>query len=88
MVAWQSRTAGRMNGGANRPLEMIGEYPAASMVVLFSVGLGLGLVVGHALSESLADGSRRRDSLVQKLTCQIRSVLKQTLPENIWRQLS
>ncbi len=88
MVARQTPTASRMNGGATRYPETIGEYPAAAMVVLFSVGLGIGLVVGHAISESLTDESRPSDSLVQKLTCQIRNALKQALPENIWQQLS
>lgn len=89
MVARQSRTGSRTNGGvAARSTEMIGDYPAASMVVLFGVGLGVGLVVGHAIAESVTHEPARHDSLVHKLTCQIRHALKQALPESVWQQLS
>jgi hypothetical protein len=87
MVARQTRARPSFNGGRlSDPAEMIAEHPATSMVVLFGVGLGVGLVVGHAICESMR--TERSDSLLNKLSCQIRDTLKQALPEGVWQHLS
>ena len=86
MVARHTRAQPGANGGrTSNPAEMIADHPATSMVVLFGVGLGVGLVIGHAICESTRTQS---ESLVHKLSCQIRDTLKQALPEGVWQHLS
>ena len=46
------RGASAANEVLNRPVEMVQEYPLSSMLIVFSAGLGLGVVIGQALIPS------------------------------------
>lgn len=41
-----------MNEAMSRPAEMVQEYPISSMLVVFGVGLGVGVVASQALLPS------------------------------------
>lgn len=91
MVARRTSSRMQSNGGTSyqaEVAEMIGDYPAASMVVLFAAGVGIGMIAGHAISESLHRSFTPDESLTHKVACQIRSALKQALPENVWHYLA
>ena len=46
------RASSAANEVLNRPVEMVQEYPLSSMLIVFSAGLGLGVVIGQALIPS------------------------------------
>ena len=46
------RGSSAANEVLNRPVEMVQEYPLSSMLIVFSAGLGLGVVIGQALIPS------------------------------------
>jgi hypothetical protein len=46
------RARATMNEAMSRPTEMVQEYPISSMLVVFGVGLGLGVVASQALLPS------------------------------------
>jgi hypothetical protein len=41
-----------MQSMLRQPGELVGEYPASSVLLVFGIGLGVGFVIGHALCES------------------------------------
>jgi len=89
MVAQESRFRSSRNGGsAARAREWVEDYPATSVAVLFGIGVGVGLMLGHTIAESTGHHMFHQDTLTEKLTCQIRDVLKNSLPEGISRYMS
>lgn len=46
------RAASAAKEALARPAEMVQEYPLSSMLVVFSVGLGIGVVIGQSLIPS------------------------------------
>jgi hypothetical protein len=46
------RTMEAMREAASRPTEMVREYPMSSMMLVFGVGLGLGVVLSQAILPS------------------------------------
>ena len=72
------------NGGAPaRPGALMEEYPFASVTVMFGLGLGTGFVLGHTLAEASGRKMFQESTLAEKLTCQIRDALKNSLPEQL-----
>jgi hypothetical protein len=59
------------------------QFPFASVTVMFGIGLGVGFVLGHTLAEAAGRKMFHEDTLAEKLTCQIRGVLKNALPEQL-----
>jgi hypothetical protein len=56
--------------------------------VVFGIGLGIGFVLGHTIAEAAGRKMFHEDSLTEKLTCQIREVLKNALPEQFSQYMS
>jgi hypothetical protein len=89
MVAERMRRRPSKNGGSRpRPTEWVEEYPFASVTVMFGIGLGVGFVLGHTLAEAAGRKMFHEDTLAEKLTCQIRDVLKNALPEQFSQYIS
>lgn len=72
----------------HRTNEWVGEHPLTSVTVMFGIGLGIGFVLGHTIAEAAGRKMFHEDTLAEKLTCQIRDVLKNTLPEQFSRYMS
>lgn len=88
MVAEQSRFRSTPQSALNRPSEVIDEYPMTSMLVLFGVGLGVGVLLAGTCGDKIAQGLGREESYLEKLTCQIRDVIRQSLPDELRRSFS
>ena len=89
MVAEETRTRSSQNGGpAARTSEWVGENPFTTVSVLFGVGVGVGLMLGHTLAEAAGRRLIHHDTFTEKLTSQIRDALKNSLPAGISRHLS
>jgi hypothetical protein len=89
MVAERMRRRASHKGGPRpNPTEWVEEFPFASVTVMFGIGLGVGFVLGHTLAEAAGRKMFHEDTLAEKLTCQIRDVLKNTLPEQFSQYVS
>ncbi len=63
------------------------ESPFQSVTVLFGLGLAVGFMVGHTIAESVGGRLMHHDTFTEKLTCQIRDLLKTNLPEGLARHV-
>ena len=89
MVAEQMRRRSSRNGGSStRPMELVEEYPFTSVTVMFGIGVGVGLILGHTIAEAAGRKMFHQDTLAEKVTCQIRDVLKNALPQSLSRHMS
>ncbi|MGQ0634195.1 MAG: hypothetical protein ACT4QC_06280 [Planctomycetaceae bacterium] len=77
----QRRT--QVANGAPSLEEFVDEYPLSSMLALFAAGVGVGVVVGHALCEPMHRAFERDDSLRR----QIARFFEKSLPEAVARHL-
>jgi len=64
------------------------ENPFTSVAVLFGLGVGVGVLVGHVIAESAGRTLFHEDTLAEKLAGEIRKVVKRTLPTGISRHVS
>jgi len=72
------------------PTEFVQEYPASSVLVAFGIGLGLGVIVGHSLSESMTPSSGTRRNVERSMESfgrQVCDALRSSLPESVSRHL-
>ena len=68
--------------------EWIEENPSSSMTLLFGVGVVAGLLLGHTLAEAAGRKLFHEDTMTEKLTGQIRDLVKSHLPSSVSRHLS
>ncbi len=88
MIAKHTRFRASRNGGTSRPAEWVVEYPFASMTAIFGIGVAVGLILGPVLADAAGRKLSRHDTLTEKLTCQIRNILKSALPEGMTGRIS
>jgi hypothetical protein len=70
----------RQRGPTPQATDWVEEYPFASVAVMFGIGVGVGLVVGHTIAEAAGRQMFHHDTLAEKLSGQIRDLLKNSLP--------
>ena len=68
--------------------EWVEEHAMSSVAVLFGLGIAVGMVVGHTIAEASGRHMFHEDTLAEKLTAQIRGVLRNNLPQGLSRHLS
>ncbi|MFN0051999.1 MAG: hypothetical protein ACKV0T_07395 [Planctomycetales bacterium] len=59
-----------------------------SVTVLFGLGIAVGMLLGHTIAESTGHRLFHEDTLTEKVTGQIRELLKNNLPQRLSRHLS
>jgi hypothetical protein len=72
----------------SRSMEWVEQHALTSVTVLFGLGVAIGLLLGHTIADSTGHKLFHEDTLAEKLTGQIREVLKSTLPEGLSRHIS
>ena len=81
MVAENFRQHARSQwGSVPQATDWVEEYPFASVAVMFGLGVGVGLVVGHTIAEAAGRRMFHHDTLTERLSCQIRDLLRNSLP--------
>ena len=68
--------------------EWVEEHALTSVTVLFGLGIAVGMLLGHAIAESTGRHVFHEDSLTEKLTGQIRGLLKNNLPQGVSRHFA
>jgi hypothetical protein len=68
--------------------EWVEEHALTSVTVLFGLGIAVGMLLGHTIAESTGHKVFHEDTLTEKLTSQIRNVLKTSLPQGLSRHFA
>lgn len=69
-----------------KPVELAREYPMASMLIVFGVGLGVGVIFSQFLCSSTAS-FLHEPTFAERLSRQINDAVHQVLPESLAKQL-
>jgi hypothetical protein len=87
MVAPQThRFSDQFQGALERPAEVVQEYPMASMLLMFGIGLGVGVVVAQALSGTLAELAEE-STMTDKVKRQAFDAISHVLTPSMMKQL-
>ena len=70
-----------------QPVELAKEYPLASMLLVFGVGIGVGVLLGQALAGPLNQMMQPEPTMTERLGRQMLDYLSNVLPESVSRQL-
>ena len=87
MVAQANRMNEQFREAIERPAELVKEYPLASMLLMFGMGLGVGVVVSSAICSGLAEMNEHEATMSEKLKKQIYDALGHVLPPSTLRQI-
>jgi hypothetical protein len=77
----------------HKPQEMIQEYPLSSSLVLFGLGIGVGLLISQAVCESTASAFqsanpwRHQPSTMEKLGHSMYQALENVFPESVMQSV-
>jgi hypothetical protein len=89
MVAEEARGQDFRTGPNGSPAaEWVGDNPFTSTTVLFGLGVGVGLLLGHTIAETTGHRLMHQDTFSEKLASQIRDLLKNNLPQGLMRHMS
>ena len=85
MVAQQQESnMKRVKEAIEQPMEMAREYPMSSMLVVFGVGLGVGVL----LSQVACSAMHHEPTLRERLSQQIYDAVNQVIPDSVRGQLN
>ena len=85
MVAQQQESnRHRMQEALHRPVEMAREYPMSSMLMVFGVGLGVGVLISQVACSAM----QHEPTFSERLSQQIHDAVNQVIPDSIRSQLS
>lgn len=90
MVTQHSRRENKSSSAAStftQPAEMVKDYPVSSMLVIFGVGLGVGVLISQALYEPMARTFYHEPSMMEKLGRQMYDALHSAMPEALARRM-
>jgi len=62
-----------------RPAEVVREYPLASMLLMFGMGLGVGVVLSHTIAHSLSEMTDLEPTMTEKMRQQVYGALSNVL---------
>jgi hypothetical protein len=69
-----------------RPAEIVHEYPLSSMLLMFGIGIGVGVLVGQSLSGALTELTEE-PGMTEKIKRQTFDALSHVLSPSMLKQL-
>jgi len=69
------------------PTELVKEYPLSSMLLMFGVGIGVGVIVGQTLCSTLME-LVEEPTMTEKVKKQVYDAVSQVIPPSMMRQIS
>jgi hypothetical protein len=85
-----SHQVNRIKDGARetfeRPVEIVKEYPLSSMMIVFGMGLGVGVVLSQTLCSSLMEAIEPEPTMTEKLRKQVYDAVSHVLSPSMMRQ--
>jgi hypothetical protein len=82
--------SGTMSEAVQRPRQMVEEYPISSSLVVFGLGVGVGILLGQALCEPLSRAwseSWREPTMSERWGRSMQDALHSYLPEAVSRRM-
>jgi len=83
----ESNSAHRFRDALEKPGEVAKEYPISSMLVVFGVGLGVGVLLSQVACSSFP-GLHHEPTFSEKLSHQIYHAVNEVIPETLRGQLA
>jgi len=91
MVAQSNRMNEQFRAGMEamqQPAELVKEYPLASMLLMFGMGLGVGVVVSQAICGSLMETAEPEvSSMTDKVRRQVYDALSHVISPSMLKQI-
>lgn len=84
MVAYANRLNDQFRHAMEQPTEMVKEHPLPSMLLMFGIGLGVGVVVSQALCSSLMEEAE--PTMTEKVRKQAYDALSHVLTPSMLKQ--
>jgi len=78
-----NRVTEHLREGYDAATECVADHPASSILVVFGVGLGLGLLLGHALAEPPRDERHNLASFGRHMLEAMREYMPQALSKRL-----
>lgn len=89
MVTQQSRRGtSSVTSALAQPTEMIQEYPISSMLVVFGVGLGVGVLLAQTVCDSMIRAVSHEPTTMERIGRQMYDVFHRAMPESLARHMS
>lgn len=86
MVANHTDCAMDIQQAMEKPMEMVKEYPVVSTMLLFGVGVGVGVLLSQALPQMTACTETR--TMSEKLAKQVYEAVSKVIPDSLVRQMN
>ena len=87
MVAQANRINEQFREAMEQPAELVKDYPLASMLLMFGIGMGVGVVVSSAICSSLAEMTEHEATMSEKLKKQVYDALSNVISPETLRQI-
>jgi len=90
MIAHKAASNSRINfeSAMEKPQELVRENPMAAAMIVFGLGLGVGLLLSQAASGPLSYFTQPEPTMAEKLTNRLREAILPMLPESMGRGLA
>ena len=84
MVAYANRLNDQFRHAIEQPTEMVKEHPLPSMLVMFGLGIGVGVIVGQVLCSTLMEDAE--PTMTEKMRKQVYDALGHVLTPSMLKQ--
>jgi hypothetical protein len=80
-----NRVADQFRDAMERPAEMVKEHPLPSMLLMFGIGLGVGVVVSQAVCNALIEAVEE-PTITEKMKRQVSDALSHIMSPSMFKQ--
>jgi len=80
-----NRVADQFRAGLERPAEMVKEHPLPSMLLMFGVGIGVGVVLSQAVCSTLMEAIEE-PTMTEKMKRQVFDALGHVMSPSMFKQ--
>jgi len=80
-----NRVADQFRAGLERPVEMVKEHPLPSMLLMFGVGLGVGVLLSQAVCGTLME-AMEEPTMTEKMKRQAFDALSHVMSPSMFKQ--
>jgi len=87
MVAHQPNRISEFRHTLEQPAELVKEYPLSAMLILFGVGLGVGVLIGQTVANPIAHAFEPEPTMTERLSRQVYDAVSRVMPEALSRHL-
>jgi hypothetical protein len=87
MVAHHPNRMSDIRNSLEQPTELVKEYPLSAMLILFGVGLGVGVLIGQTVANPIAHAFQPEPTMTERLSRQVYDAVSRVMPDALSRHL-